>query len=166
MRSKLREDYSKQSGFALLTTSLPPLAYLDILIRPTSLYRARIRTVTASVRPESFTFAIHLAGLNTRQSLSIFNMAAQAALIADTIAGMKRAIGKHEHCKSAAPPNLTFLNGSLLLRYAASVSDEPYLQTSNRGNKLKRKSCSLEDGQLGRMHGPKIYKTVSYSCQS
>lgn len=42
----------------------------------------------------------------------------------------------------------------------ASDSDDPYLQPSNRGNKLKRKAHSIKDGQTGRPKGLKVYKRV------
>ncbi|KAL2043383.1 hypothetical protein N7G274_003689 [Stereocaulon virgatum] len=68
---------------------------------------------------------------------------AQAALIADTIAGMKRAIARHQD---------------------SSDSDEPYLQPTNRGNKLKRKAHHIRDGQSGRSRGPKVYKrSIEYA---
>ncbi|KAK4692618.1 hypothetical protein P7C71_g4622, partial [Lecanoromycetidae sp. Uapishka_2] len=42
----------------------------------------------------------------------------------------------------------------------SSGSEEPYLQPSNRGNKLKRKANYVQDGQRGRTRGPKIYKAT------
>lgn len=42
----------------------------------------------------------------------------------------------------------------------ASDPEEPYLQPSNRGNKLKRKANHMQDGQYGRTWGPKIFKAV------
>ena len=43
---------------------------------------------------------------------------------------------------------------------SASESDEPYLQPTNRGNKLKRKAHFLQDGRMGRPGGTKAFKRV------
>ncbi|MCJ1468755.1 hypothetical protein MMC07_007385 [Pseudocyphellaria aurata] len=64
-------------------------------------------------------------------------MAAQAALIAETIAGMKRTISGHEY---------------------SSDSDDSFHYSTNRGNKLKRKAHYVHEGQLDRPNGPKVYK--------
>ncbi|KAI9758138.1 MAG: hypothetical protein M4579_003170 [Chaenotheca gracillima] len=64
-------------------------------------------------------------------------MAAQAVLIADTIAGMKKAISR---------------------RTDASDSDESIHQPTNRGNKLKRKAKFVREGQLDLPNGPRVYK--------
>ncbi|MCJ1395178.1 hypothetical protein MMC18_008059 [Xylographa bjoerkii] len=61
-------------------------------------------------------------------------MTAQAALVAETIAGMKRA-----------------LHG----RYESSDSDNAPAKASNRGQKLKRKAQFIHEGQLS---GEKVYK--------
>ncbi|MCJ1439017.1 hypothetical protein MMC27_008407 [Xylographa pallens] len=61
-------------------------------------------------------------------------MTAQAAMIAETIAGMKKAI--HDH-------------------YDSSNSDDSLVKVSNRGQKLKRKAQFIHEGQLG---GGKVYK--------
>ena len=44
----------------------------------------------------------------------------------------------------------------------ASDSDEPYLQPTNRGNKLKRKAHCLGDRLAGGPNGLKIYKKVGF----
>lgn len=45
----------------------------------------------------------------------------------------------------------------------ASDSEDPYLQPTNRGNKLKRKAHHMQDAQSGRNSGAKAYKRVSYN---
>ncbi|KAI9864916.1 MAG: hypothetical protein M1813_002687 [Trichoglossum hirsutum] len=61
----------------------------------------------------------------------------QAALIADTILSMRRAINK---------------------RQDASDSDETINVPSNRGNKLKRRSTFVHEGQADLPSGPRVYK--------
>ncbi|KAI4256890.1 MAG: hypothetical protein LQ352_001890 [Teloschistes flavicans] len=67
-------------------------------------------------------------------------MATQAMVIAETIAGMKRATAR----QSRASPT--------------SDSDESIDRSTNRGNKLKRKARYAHEGQLDRPNGPKVYK--------
>ncbi|KAL8874398.1 MAG: hypothetical protein Q9174_000243 [Haloplaca sp. 1 TL-2023] len=67
-------------------------------------------------------------------------MATQAMLIADTIAGMKRATARN----SRSSP--------------ISDSDDSISRFTNRGNKLKRKARYVHEGQLDRPNGPKVYK--------
>ncbi|KAL9585860.1 MAG: hypothetical protein Q9212_001262 [Teloschistes hypoglaucus] len=67
-------------------------------------------------------------------------MATQAMVIAETIAGMKRATAR----QSRASPT--------------SDSDESIDRSTNRGNKLKRKARYVHEGQLDRPNGPKVYK--------
>ncbi|KAL8929851.1 MAG: hypothetical protein Q9208_000995 [Pyrenodesmia sp. 3 TL-2023] len=67
-------------------------------------------------------------------------MATQAVLIADTIAGMKRAVARSRE--------------SVL----SSDSEDSIDQFTNRGNKLKRKARYVHEGQLDRPNGPKVYK--------
>ncbi|SLM39907.1 Transcriptional regulatory protein RXT2, N-terminal [Lasallia pustulata] len=64
-------------------------------------------------------------------------MATQAVLIAETIAGMKKAITRNQH---------------------SSESDDSIAKPSNRGNKLKRKAQYVREGQLDLPNGPKVYK--------
>ncbi|KAL9029802.1 MAG: hypothetical protein Q9196_002002 [Gyalolechia fulgens] len=66
-------------------------------------------------------------------------MATQAMLVADTIAGMKRAIASHRDTHS-------------------SDSEESIDRFTNRGNKLKRKAHHVHERQLDRPNGPKVYK--------
>ncbi|KAL8673223.1 MAG: hypothetical protein Q9168_002335 [Polycauliona sp. 1 TL-2023] len=64
-------------------------------------------------------------------------MTTQAALIADTIAGMKRTISSYNY---------------------SSDSGDSIDRCTNRGNKLKRKARYVQEGQLDRPNGPKVYK--------
>ncbi|KAE8147251.1 RXT2-like protein [Aspergillus avenaceus] len=65
-------------------------------------------------------------------------MAAQAALIADTIVGMKRALRK-EHDLFSGP-------------------DDPITQPTNRGNKLRTNAKHVREGALGYVHPEDLYK--------
>ncbi|KAI4194502.1 MAG: hypothetical protein LQ348_002634 [Seirophora lacunosa] len=67
-------------------------------------------------------------------------MATQAMLIADTIAGMKRALARSKDTASS------------------SDSEDSIDRCTNRGNKLKRKARYVHEGQLDRPSGPKVYK--------
>ncbi|KAF7158111.1 hypothetical protein CNMCM6106_004433 [Aspergillus hiratsukae] len=62
-------------------------------------------------------------------------MAAQAALIADTIIGMKRALRRETECP-----------------------DEPITQPTNRGNKLRANAKYVREGALGYIHPEQFYK--------
>ncbi|KAL8771195.1 MAG: hypothetical protein Q9209_003366 [Squamulea sp. 1 TL-2023] len=66
-------------------------------------------------------------------------MTTQAALIADTIAGMKRAISSYNY---------------------SSDSGDSIDRCTNRGNKLKRKARYVREGQLDWPNGPKVYKQI------
>ncbi|GCB22343.1 hypothetical protein AAWM_05228 [Aspergillus awamori] len=66
-------------------------------------------------------------------------MAAQAALIADTIVGMKRALRKENDY---------------------SGPDDPITQPTNRGNKLHTNSNFVREGALGYIHPEELYKQV------
>ncbi|KAL8899256.1 MAG: hypothetical protein Q9192_001669 [Flavoplaca navasiana] len=64
-------------------------------------------------------------------------MTTQAALIAETVAGMKRTISSYNY---------------------SSDSGDSIDRCTNRGNKLKRKARYVQEGQLDRPSGPKAYK--------
>ncbi|RFU35412.1 hypothetical protein B7463_g1000, partial [Scytalidium lignicola] len=64
-------------------------------------------------------------------------MASQAAIFAETIAGMKKAIKRKAY---------------------DSDSDESITQITNRGNKLRKKSRYVHEGQLAHPSGPVVYK--------
>ncbi|KAA8652228.1 hypothetical protein EYZ11_002290 [Aspergillus tanneri] len=64
-------------------------------------------------------------------------MAAQAALIADTIVGMKRAL--HKETNYSAP-------------------DDLITQPTNRGNKLRANAQYVREGALGYIHSEELYK--------
>ncbi len=88
-------------------------------------------------------------------------MAAQAALIAETIASMNQALARYQDGKSFLRRHHDIRETHPLLT-AASDSDEQYMQPSNRGNKLKRKVHNIEDRHSGRSRGLKRHKRVSY----
>ncbi|KAI9881023.1 MAG: hypothetical protein M1830_008905 [Pleopsidium flavum] len=64
-------------------------------------------------------------------------MAAQSVLIAETIAGMKKAIRRRD---------------------SSSDSDASIHQPTNRGNKLKRKARYVHEGHLDVPNAPRVYK--------
>ncbi|KAH8665857.1 RXT2-like protein [Tricladium varicosporioides] len=64
-------------------------------------------------------------------------MASQAAIFAETIAGMKKALKRKSY---------------------DSESDSSTEQLTNRGNKLRRKSRFVQEGQLAAPTGPQVYK--------
>lgn len=64
-------------------------------------------------------------------------MASQAAIFAETIAGMKRAVRRQDY---------------------DSDSDSSIEALTNRGNKLKRKARYVHQGQLAPPNGPPVYK--------
>ncbi|KAL4785093.1 RXT2-like protein [Aspergillus varians] len=64
-------------------------------------------------------------------------MAAQAALIADTIMGMKRAL-RNENDYSGP--------------------DDPIIQPTNRGNKLQANARFVKEGAMGYIHSEELYK--------
>lgn len=68
-------------------------------------------------------------------------MAAQAALIADTIIGMKRALRRETEY---------------------SGPDEPITQPTNRGNKLRANAKYVREGALGYIHPEHLYKQVTW----
>jgi hypothetical protein len=66
-------------------------------------------------------------------------MAAQAALIADTIVGMKRAL-RNENDYSGP--------------------DDPISQPTNRGNKLRSNARFVREGAMGYVNSEALYKQV------
>ena len=88
-------------------------------------------------------------------------MAHQAAIFAETIAGMKKAVKRKAYGKGlshcAIPDHLL-----ILCNDADSDSDSSIEQLTNRGNKLRKKSRFVHEGQLAPPTGPQVYKTV---CQ-
>lgn len=81
----------------------------------------------------------------------------------DTILGMKLAIARYQDCK--IPYRAPIVRSILRLLSTASDSDDPYLQPTNRGNKLKRKAHHMQDAQSGRNTGAKAYRQVSYKLR-
>lgn len=88
-------------------------------------------------------------------------MAAQAALIAETIAGMKKVVSGHQYCKLLRD-KIIYSSSSQTddCRVTASDSDDSFQPLTNRGNKLKRKAQYVRKGQLDIPNGPKTYKRV------
>ncbi|KAL8652582.1 MAG: hypothetical protein Q9210_002603 [Variospora velana] len=74
-------------------------------------------------------------------------MATQAMLIADTIAGMKRAVARSRNMSS-------------------SDSEDSIDRCTNRGNKMKRKARYVHEGQLDWPNGPKVYRRVQFKLRT
>ncbi len=88
-------------------------------------------------------------------------MAAQAALVAETVINMKRVLASKDDCRKSSRL-LAFVHIETDLRFdTASDSDNPYNYPTSRGSKLKRKVHYLHDGDLDRPNGPKSYKRAS-----
>lgn len=88
-------------------------------------------------------------------------MAAQAALIADTVINMKRVLAGKDDCMKSSRLLECVHNETDLHFNTASDSDNPYNYPTSRGSKLKRKVYYLHDGNLDRPNGPKSYKRAS-----
>lgn len=89
-------------------------------------------------------------------------MAAQAALIAETVTNMKRTLaGKGEGRKSSGLLEFVVHIEIDLCFKIVLDSDNPYNYPNSRGSKLKRKVHYLHDGDLDRPNGPKSYKRAS-----
>jgi hypothetical protein len=91
-------------------------------------------------------------------------MASQAAQIADTIVGMKRAAKRKAY--GTIQPNLSIFGHILIMFYfAESDSDSSIEQLTNRGNKLRKKSRFVQEGQLAPPTGPQAYRKVRHDPQ-
>lgn len=87
-------------------------------------------------------------------------MASQAAIFAETIAGMKKALKRKSYGK-LHPKILVLGETANNCRNADSESDSSTEQLTNRGNKLRKKSRFVQEGQLAPPTGPQAYKKVS-----
>ncbi|TVY88616.1 Transcriptional regulatory protein [Lachnellula willkommii] len=88
-------------------------------------------------------------------------MAAQAAQIADTIAGMKRAAKRKAYGKTSSPSFSTISHAN------DEESDSSIEHLTNRGNKLRKRSRFVHEGQLAPPTGPQAYKkTIEHASYS
>lgn len=96
-------------------------------------------------------------------------MAAQAALIADTIVGMKRALRKENDCMSCLPlPCVLLASVFASVEHASlhvsllsdSGPDDPITQPTNRGNKMRANAKYVREGALGYIHPEELFKQV------
>lgn len=85
-------------------------------------------------------------------------MAAQAALIADTIVGMKRALRRETHGMFFVSH---YRDGPLLTPTPDSAPDDSITQPTNRGNKLRTNARFVREGALGYIHPEDFYKQVN-----
>ncbi|KAJ5698447.1 hypothetical protein N7462_000452 [Penicillium macrosclerotiorum] len=86
-------------------------------------------------------------------------MATQAALIADTIVGMKRALrrerdGESNSFDTAGPGSVANLG----LPRTDSGPDDAIIQPTNRGNKMKANAKYVREGALGYINAEEFYK--------
>jgi hypothetical protein len=88
-------------------------------------------------------------------------MASQAAIFAETIAGMKKAVKRKAY--GTATPLWPDQSARILLIVPCDVdsdSDSSVEQLMNRGNKLRKRARYVHDGQLAPPTGPQVYKRV------
>ena len=92
-------------------------------------------------------------------------MATQAAIFAETIAGMKKAVKRKAYgtVRSYCEPQTSLL---ILFYDADSDSDSSIEQLTNRGNKLRKKARFVHEGQLAPPTGPQVYKRVRQQVSS
>lgn len=90
------------------------------------------------------------------------NMATQAAIFAETISGMKKAVKRKAY--GTETPNRTEVYCLLLiiLCITDSDSDSSIEQLTNRGNKLRKKARYVHEGQLAPPTGPVVYRRVRH----
>jgi hypothetical protein len=87
-------------------------------------------------------------------------MASQAAVFAETIAAMKKAV-KRKAYGTETSRALAACNHVLTIScYLDSDSDSSIEQLTNRGNKLRKKARYVHDGQLAPPTGPLVYRRV------
>lgn len=89
-------------------------------------------------------------------------MATQAALIADTIVGMKRALRRERDGELALPVS----GGWTLLLTSSSPRadngpDDPITQPTNRGNKMRANAKYVREGAMGYINAEEFYREVS-----
>lgn len=93
-------------------------------------------------------------------------MAAQAALIEETIIGLKKALRRENECKFSAEENIHF--GPCFWPFADLLSvtdtgpDEAITQPTNRGNKLRVNARYVHEGALGFSNPRDFYKQVRF----
>ena len=87
-------------------------------------------------------------------------MATQAALIADTVAGMRRVVADHHDSKDQTGSSDFRMPKANHASTVATDSDDSFYRPTNRGNKLKRKAQYVREGHLDMPNGPKVYKRV------
>ncbi len=99
--------------------------------------------------------------LTTRRgSTPVLIMATQAAIFAETIAGMKKAVKRRAygmHWSLQLGASISNIDN------ADSDSDSSIENLTNRGNKLRKKARFVHEGQLSAPNGPLVYKRVC-SC--
>lgn len=93
-------------------------------------------------------------------------MATQAALIADTIVGLKKALQRENDCMICFFA-FFFCSGKRWLTddfffssRAVTGPDEPITQPTNRGNKLRANAQYVREGALGYARPQEQYKEV------
>ena len=82
----------------------------------------------------------------------------------EVILGIQAALARYRDRKT--PYRALTVRNILTLLSAASDSDDSYLQSTNRGNKLKRKAHHMQDTRSGSITGSKAYKRVGSFLRS
>lgn len=100
-----------------------------------------------------------------RERIRSATMASQAALISETIAGMKKAV-KRKAYGMLHPRSILRTPLLISAQTIDSDSDASIDQLTNRGNKLRKKARYVHEGQLAPPSGPQVYKRVRYRFQT
>lgn len=86
-------------------------------------------------------------------------MATQAALIVDTIVGMKRALCRERDGKYSSCALQYDLSAHVLL-VIDSGPDDPITQPTNRGNKMRANAKYVREGAMGYINAENFYREV------
>jgi hypothetical protein len=92
-------------------------------------------------------------------------MAAQAALIADTITGMKKALRREREGEylldvASKSDRMYSLTAFSFFSSLDSGPDDPIMQPTNRGNKMHANAKYVREGAMGYINAEDFYKQV------
>lgn len=87
----------------------------------------------------------------------------QEMMIARLVGDMKQAVKRKADGKIPDPESKSFVITDLCF-FSESDSEHSIDQTTNRGNKLKKRAKYVREGRLAMPNGPQAYKKVMRSC--
>lgn len=90
-------------------------------------------------------------------------MATQAALIADTIVGMKRALRRERDGELLYPISGNQISSLTSSPRADNGPDDPITQPTNRGNKMRANAKYVREGAMGYINAEEFYREVRVS---